>query len=130
MSIKSSPKCEHFDAPCETVSHMFYECPAIKMFWEKVIDWWSRKRSENINPKPNEILYGYKPESESFYTFYHCLFIARYYIYFARNKFETPELEVYIVLLEIKIQCEREIAITNENVNKYRDKWTTVGISD
>ena len=27
------------DAPCETISHMFYECPAVKSFWEKVIDW-------------------------------------------------------------------------------------------
>ena len=48
----------------------------------------------------------------------------------ARNKFETPELELFIVLLENEIQCEREIAITNGNLNKYRNKWTTLCISD
>ena len=32
--------------------------------------------------------------------------------------FETPELEVLIVLLEIEIQCERKIVITNGNLNK------------
>ena len=104
-------------------------CPAIKIVWE-AIDWWNRKRSENINPNPTEVLYGYKPESNSFHTFNHYLLIARYYVYLARNKFETPELEVSIVLLEIKIQCEREIAITNGNLNKYRNKWTTLCISD
>ena len=95
-----------------------------------VIDWWNHKRSENINPNSTEVLYGYKPESNSFHTFNHYLLIARYYVYLARNKFETPELEVFIVLLEIKIQCEREIAIANGNLNKYRNKWTTLCISD
>ena len=130
MNVKSSPKCKQCDAPCETISHIFYECPAIKFFLGKVIDWWNRKRSENINLNPTEVLYGYKPESNSFHTFNHYLLIARYYVYLARNKFETPELEVFIVLLEIKIQCEREIAITNGNLNKYRNKWTTLCISD
>ena len=106
-----------------------YECPAVKMFWEKVIDWWNRKRSENINPNPTEVLYGYKPESNSFHTFNHYLLIARYYVYLARNKFETQELEVFrIVLLEIKTQCEREITITNGNLNIYRNKWTTLSM--
>ena len=109
---------------------MFYECPAVKSFWEEVIDWWNGKRSENINPNPTEVLYGHKPESNGFHTFNHYLLIARYYVYLARNKFETPELEVFIVLLEIKIQCEREIAITKGNLNKYRNKWTTLCISD
>ena len=45
MNVKSSPKCEQCDAP--------YECPAVKMFREKVIDWWNRKRSENIIGAPN-----------------------------------------------------------------------------
>ena len=129
MNVKSSPKCEQCDASCETISHIFYECPAIKIFWEKSIDLWNRKRSENMNLKKLKF-FGYKPESNSFHTFNHYLLIARYYVYLARNKFETPELEVFIVLLEIKIQCEREIAITNGNLNKYRNKWTTLCISD
>ena len=74
---------------CETISHIFYECPAVKIFWEKVIDWWNRKRSENLNPNPTEVLYGYKPGSNSLHTFNHYLLIARYYVYLARNKFET-----------------------------------------
>ena len=63
-----------------------------------------------------------------------------FYVYLARIKFETPELEVFIVLLEIKNHREQEpvigscreieIAITNGNLNKYRNKWTTLCISD
>ena len=130
MNVKSSPKCKQCDAHCETINHVFYECPALKILREKVVDWWNRKRFENTNPIPRGVLYGYKPESNSFHTFTHCLLITRFYVYLARNKFETPELEVFIVLLEIKIQCEREIVIANRNLNKYRNKWTTLCISD
>ena len=130
MNVKSSPKCEQCGVPYETISHTFYECPAIKILGGNVIDWWNRKRSENINPNPTEVLYGYKPESNSFHTFNNYPLIARYYVYLARNKFETPKLEVFIVLLEVQIQCEREITITNGNLDKYRNKWTTLCISD
>ena len=34
MNVKSSPKCEQCDAPCKTISHIFSECPAVKIFWE------------------------------------------------------------------------------------------------
>ena len=52
-----SPKWKQREAPYETISHTFYECPAIKIFWGKVIDWWNRKRSENINPNPTEAFF-------------------------------------------------------------------------
>ena len=35
MNVNSSPKCEQCDAHCETISHMFYECPAVKRFLGK-----------------------------------------------------------------------------------------------
>ena len=83
-------------------------CPAIKIVWE-AIDWWNRKRSENINPNPTEALYRYKPESNSFHNFNNCLLIARYYVYLARNKFETPKLEVFIVLQQFKSSAKEKL---------------------
>ena len=109
---------------------MFFECPAVKLFWKDVLNWGNFKRSESINPSATEILYGYKPESTSFHTFNHYLLIARCYIYLARNKSEIPKLEVFIIFLETKIQCEREIATKNGNLIKYRNKWTSLCISD
>ena len=63
-----------------------------------------------------EVLSGYKPETHSFHTFnhYRYLLIARYYIYLARNKFETPKPEVFIVLLEIKIQSKKKLQYKTE----------------
>ena len=35
--------------------------------------------------------------------------IARYYVHLGRNKFETPELEVFIVLLEKKFSAKEKL---------------------
>ena len=84
-------------------------------------------RSENITLNAKEILYGYKPESTRFCAFNHYPLIPRYYIHLARNKSENPKQDVFIVLLEIKIQCERE---KPKNHTKCRNKWTALCISD
>ena len=103
MNIKASPQCEQCNFPTETTIRMFFECPAVKLFWKDVLNWWNFKRSESINPSATEILYGYEPESTSPHTFNHYLLIARYYIYLARNKSKIPKLEVFIIFLETKI---------------------------
>ena len=48
MNVKSSPKCEKCDPHCETISHIFYACPAVKIVWEKVTDWWNHKVYCNV----------------------------------------------------------------------------------
>ena len=50
MNIKASPQCEQCNFPTETTIHMFFECPAVKLFWKDVLNWWNFKRSESINP--------------------------------------------------------------------------------
>ena len=99
-------------------------------FWKEAITWWNVKRSDNINPNYSEILYGYKPESKSFYALNHYLLIAKYHIFPARNQSESPSLKVFLALLESKIKCERQLAIKNSNYRKYEAKWTTLCICD
>ena len=99
-------------------------------FWKDVITWWNIKRSDNINPSDTEILYGYIPESKSFYALNHYLLIAKYHIFRTRNQSESPSIKVFLVLLENKIKCERQMMIKNSNCRKYEAKWTTLCICD
>lgn len=130
MKIKASPVCELCNYVNETLEHMFCECPNVKQFWIMAIEWWNVKRFENINPKPIEILYGYKPGSSSFYALNHFFLIGKYHIYLSKIKSENPMFEVFLCLLKSKIQSEREIAIRNGNYNKHRNKWTTLCSSE
>ena len=49
--------CQACNFPTETTNHKFYECPAVKSFWNDAFDWLNLKRSENITPSAMEILY-------------------------------------------------------------------------
>ena len=128
MNIKETLQCEHCLFQNETLVHMFLECSLMESFWKDVITWWNIKRSDNINPSYTEILYGYKPESKSFYALNHNLLIAKSHIVRTRNKSESQSLKVFLALLQNKIKCERQMAIKNLNCRKYKAKWTTLCI--
>ena len=82
---------------------MLRECSVVEPFWKDVITWWNIKRSVNINPSYTEILYGYKPESKSFYALNHYLLIAKYNIFLARHQSESPSLKVFLAVLESNV---------------------------
>ena len=92
MNIKASPECERCLVPNETLIHMLCECPDVKIFWKDIMMWWNAKCSDNISPSNTEILYGYKPETTTFYALNHYLLIAKYHVFLARNRSETPNL--------------------------------------
>ena len=50
---------------------------------------WNIKRSDNINPNYNEILYSYKPESKSFYAR-----ISNYEEYFSGSKKQHKSVKI------------------------------------
>ena len=92
--------------------------------------WWNAKCSDNISPTNTEILYGYKRKTANFYALNHYLLTAKYHVFLARNRSETPNLKVFLALLDSKIKCERQIAIKNSNYEKYRAKWTALSNYD
>ena len=130
MKIKTSHNCERCESPNETISHIFYDCCKVSALWKLVIQWWNRKRLENMNPNRNEILYGYKPEYPHYYAFNHFLLIAKYYIHLARIKSELLNINVFLALLQNKIQSEKEIAVRNNAYETYKNKWTTLSNCD
>ena len=88
-------------------------------FWKDVITWWNIKRSDNINPSDTEILYGYIPESKSFYALNHYLLIAKYHIFRTRNQSESPSLKVFLALLENKIKLN--VIFVNDQKQIFHD---------
>ena len=84
--------CKYCESTRETLTHMLFECPKVKQFWLKVIDWWNKKRADDVTVTSSDILYGYKPESTSTYTFNHFLLIAKFFIFQAKQANHPPRL--------------------------------------
>ena len=104
MKIKPDPMCKYCESTRETLTHMLFECPKVKQFWLKVIDWWNKKRVDDATVTSSDILYGYKPESTSTYTFNHFLLIVKFFIFQAKQANPPPPPPVFRGLLYLP-QC-------------------------
>lgn len=126
MKLRTSPDCDRCSHPHENLVHLLYECPSIQIFWQRVISWWNEKRSENVTLSTSDILYGYKPESNIFQAHNHYVIIAKYHIFLSWLNKTSPSFEIFCVLLNEKILCERTIAFKNNTLGKFRAKWGTL----
>ena len=43
IKLKSSSRCDRYNHPHETQTHLLYECPIVQTFWQKVTAFWNEK---------------------------------------------------------------------------------------
>ena len=126
MKLKTSPSCDLCGHPNENLLHLLTECPGTQTFWQMVIAWWNKKRSETVVLNATDILYGYKLESNLFQALNHFVIIAKYHIFLSWLNKASPSFEIFSLLLNEKIRCERTIAFENNTLTNFRAKWTTL----
>ena len=73
-----------------------------------------------------DILYGYKPESNLSQALNHFVIIAKYHIFLSWLNKASSSFEIFSLLLNEKIHCERTIAFKNNTLTNFRAKWTTL----
>ena len=122
MKLRISPSCDRCSHPHENLFHLLYECPSIQVFWQRLISWWSERRSENVTLSALDILYGYRPESNIFQALNYVI-IAKYHIFLSWLNKTSPSFEIFCLSLNEKILCERTIAFKNYTLSKFRAKW-------
>ena len=123
MKLRTSPSCDHCSHPHENLFHLLHDCPSTQVFWQRVISWWTEKRSENVILSALDILHGYKPESNTFQALNHYVIIAKYHIFLSWLNKTSPSFEIFSLLLNEKILREHTIAFKNNTLRKFRAKW-------
>ena len=102
--------------------HLLYECPRTQTFWQMVIAWWNEKLSETVALNATDILYGHKPELNLFQSLNHFVIIAKHHIYLSWLNKASPSFDIFSLLLNEKILCQRSIAFKNSRLTKFRAK--------
>ena len=100
----------------------YVNAPGLNFFWQRVISWWNEKRSENVTLSALDILYVYKPESNIFQAPNHYVNIEKYHIFLSWLNKTSQSFEIFCVLLNEKVLCERTIAFKNKTLRKFRAK--------
>ena len=116
MKLKTSLRCDHCGHPKETFLHFPHHCPRTQTFWQIVIAWWNKKQPEIVVLNAKDILYGYKPESNLFQALDHFVIIAKYHIFLSWLNKASPSFQIFSLLLNEKLRCERTIAFKNNTL--------------
>ena len=89
--IKSNDQCSFCKESSETLLHLFWECPLVKSFWNEIGN--RMKNSSCFLNKEFSVLscIGLVNDTTNL-LFHHALLIARYHIYFSKQKGLKPFL--------------------------------------
>ena len=120
-TFSSSDRCSH---PHENLLHLLYECPRTQFcfFWQTIISWWKEKKIGKCHLKRTDILYGYKPDLSICLALNHYVIIAKYHTFLSWLNKASPSFEIFSLLLNEKILCERAIAFKNNTLKNLQSK--------
>ena len=123
-TIKISPRdaCTFCSQTTETISHLFWECPATQVFIQSIDrELYSKYK---IHFKHNIQSWFFLQETNELQTL--LITLAKAVIYSARNAEEKPQLSHMLKLLKRHAQEERYASIINNKEDVFNSKWKTL----
>ena len=122
IGIKSNGQCSFCKESSETLLPLFWECPFVKSFWNEIGNW--MKNSSCFLNKEFSFLssIGLMNDTTNL-LFHHALLIARYHIYFSKQKGLNPSWELFFRTILNCLDYERRYAIKTGILKKLNAKW-------
>ena len=118
-------KCDNCNL-LDDLIHYFYECQVNRNFWNSFTIWWKNITGDEVLINSKVIKVGYLEEIKQRDTLNACLLLAKWYIYRCRLDQSQPFFYKYLCNLRYHIIVEKLIAIKNNRLEKYTDRWQLV----
>ena len=122
IGIKSNDQCSFCKESSETLLHLFWECPLVKSFWNEISNW-MKKSSCFLNEEFSFLTCIGLVNDTTNLLFHHALLIARYHIYFSKQKGLNPSWELFFQTILNCLDYERRYAIKTGILRKFNAKW-------
>lgn len=110
--------CKH--SP-ETLIHLFYTCPSVRLFWENVTAWISSKLLMNLYPSPLTCIFGTNLQPRNLLNV--MLLCARFVIYQSKYAERNPTVQRFVYAVENLKKTEKEIAKKKQALPEFLAKW-------
>jgi hypothetical protein len=118
-------KCKECQKLDDTAHYMF-ECPQVVPFWNNFMDWWNALTNGATFLDKRSAFTGFVGPSREFQTLNVCLLFAKWHVY--KRKLNESEIFFYNFLCDLRyhLEVEKTIAIRNDMLDKYNNKWQVV----
>ena len=106
--------------------HYLYGCEQVKPFWYSFETWWKGITNEDIQIRKKELIIGVLGNNIKNTLLNTCILMAKWHIY--KNKLNESSIFFYKFLCDLKyyIQVEKTIALKNNTLKLYEQKWETI----
>ena len=118
VGLSSSEQCSFCENTSETLLHLFWGCPQVKVFWNEVIKGlgnFSCLSTKKICP---QLCLGFVDDSTTL-LLHHALLIGRYHILWAKSMHHLPSLEFFIRNFLTCLEVERRFSFKNGLLAKF-----------
>ena len=122
IGIKSNDQCSFCKESSETLLHLFWDCPFVKSFWNEISNW-MKKSSCFLNEEFSFLSCIGLVNDTTNLLFHHALLIARYHIYFSKQKGFNPSWELFFRTILNCFDYERRYAIKTGTLRNFNAKW-------
>ena len=122
IGLISSELCSFCESSTETLLHLFWECPRVKIFWNEVKDWLGTFSCFSTKCFTLQSCVGFV-EDASDLLFHHALLISRYHIFWAKSMHHCPSRELFVKNFFTCLEVERHFSIKHGLLAKFNKKW-------
>ena len=125
ISKSDTDKC-NWCTEIDNTTHYFATCSNLTPFWNSLATWCHGMLEEEINFTVNNVLVGILEKSMKYETLNAILLMAKWHLY--KNKLNQSDTFFYRFLCELKynINLEKSIALKNNKLTEYNNKWQKV----
>jgi exonuclease III len=115
-------KCPKLD----DTAHYLFECEQVVPFWSSFMNWWNDMTGDLTFMDKASALTGFIGKHKYIDTLNACLLLAKWHVY--KNKLNDSEIFFYNFLRELKynLDTEKLIALRNDKLHLYTNKWQFV----
>ena len=119
MGIKSSKFCSFCQNAIETISHVYWYCPRVKIFIKEVLSHIKQKYNMTVNINVSSWFFLNNITRIEIIV----IIISKYIIHKAKINESTLSLQAMLKTLRAEAEKEHNLYKLKNEVHKFEDKW-------
>ena len=122
MKIKPSSECSFCRESIETIAHLFWFCPKVKIFIKEVLSHLKQKYDKVVDIDVGKWFFLSEVQSIDVIV----ITVCKYAIHRARLKESTPSITMMLNILKMEAEKEYSLFISKNRLSEFETKWGTL----
>ena len=122
QNIVNSNLCDFCSSDIESIRHLFWECNHVQVFWNNLHNF-INSTYIRMNITFQTISFGFCEETDEVNIKNYIVFYAKYFIFLNKCHKTIPSCDLFKIYLRKRIEIEKEIALMNDQLQKFEMKW-------